>query len=215
MQWYYYKFIKIMSQNPIFDVLASQSQQPQNSANKMGQSTMASNNNLGQNQMGGMNSPMGGSMQNPMGGMPIMGSTGGNMGGMNNMMNQMQAMMNQMNSMQRPNQNNSGTGGYPNFGSMPQNNNFSQIQQQSNNITVNFRLADGSSFNIATTLNSTTEELIQKFRDKSGMQDESLKFTFNGGEIVSSRTTTLSQIGIGPNCLVYVITTKFIKGGFN
>ena len=174
-----------------------------NQMNNMGMNQM---NNMGMNQMQMMNSGMG------MNQMQMMNSGMG--------MNQMQMMNNLMTQMNMGNLSQQALNMMMNFNNGNNANNANNNQNNSQNensgkMTVIFRVSGNAGESQAPLMiqclpNEKVSQLIQRYRTKSGDEDESKKFIFNAKNLVPS--LTISEAGISNNSNIFVVVTKGIKG---
>ena len=88
--------------------------------------------------------------------------------------------------------------------------------QDSNNITISFRLQIGEGpakppVTIQCTLNDKVSSLIQSYRNKTGDNDEEFeKFIFNAKRL--NETLTVAEAGLTNNSVIFVLNTR-VDGG--
>ena len=127
----------------------------------------------------------------------------------NQMLNMMDAMNNERMMMNNRMMNAMNNGGMMNHGMM---NNFEDKQQNDiSPITIYFRKGDEKPFLIQCLPTDKVSEVIERYRKKSGDNDDTLKFIYNSRALNPS--ITIGKAGITDNGNVSVVVTKNIMGG--
>ena len=114
-------------------------------------------------------------------------------------------------------QNNNNMNGINNMNMNNNSENISTNQNtvnSNNTITVVFRNTDSNgylAYQITCTKDDRLSDVIQKYRNKSGDNDQSKKFIFNARNI--DENVTVGQLKLTEGSIIFVVSTSGIKGG--